>query len=719
MKRLLVAGATVLALGVQPALAQNASDTSNQAATPPAGQGAAHGQTTPGAVALPEVTVTATPASDTAGSASSATRTNTPLIQVPQSVQVLPQTLLKEQDARTLGDALVNVSGVVPTKPEEIGFTAPIVRGFPAEIYLDGLPQYGATEASNDPTSLVGVQRIEVVKGPTSTLYGGGLGSPLGGLINIVSEQPTRELGGFVAMRTGSFSTYDPYGEVNVPLGEFAAARLSGEYQGNNSWIDRVTGQRWSLNPSFSAQLDPATQLLLQGQYTHRSDLEYSGLPAAQALAGQLDRHAFPGATTGQPQTTTDNETTTITLKHAFADDLRLTVTGRYYSSNIKDYGSFFYPSAGAPNPATPTAYPIFTIYLPTRVDETTADANLSKTFSLLGLSHTVLGGLDYDYTQFRSDLGFTGVPIGTLDFAQPSGVLAYGSPPPATTQTATDRYATIAGYIQDQANYGRLHLTGSLRYTALRFEEKELLTDLTYYHLSPRIGATVDLVDGIAVYSGYSTGFRAPFQFIGLQPPKPETSKNTEVGLKLALKEIGLSGTVALFQQTRDNVATPDPTNPFYSIQTGQQRARGAEMDLVWEPRPSFSLLANCAYTDATVTADNTIPVGDALPRVPKYSGRVAARYRVLGGWAEGLSFGAGVTAYSARQLTLPNTVAVPGTALVDAQAAYDFGRYTVQLTAVNLTNRRTYDAYEYLGFPVVIPTQPLSIYATVKARF
>ncbi len=110
---------------------------------------------------------------------------------------------------------------------------------------------------------------------------------------------------------------------------------------------------------------------------------------------------------------------------------------------------------------------------------------------------------------------------------------------------------------------------------------------------------------------------------------------------------------------------------------------------------------------------------MGDALPRVPRYSGRVAARYRVLGGWAEGLSFGAGVTAYSARQLTLPNTVAVPGTALVDAQAAYDFGRYTVQLAAVNLTNRRTYDAYEYLGFPVVIPTQPLSVYATVKARF
>jgi len=225
--------------------------------------------------------------------------------------------------------------------------------------------------------------------------------------------------------------------------------------------------------------------------------------------------------------------------------------------------------------------------------------------------------------------------------------------------------------------------------------------------------------VTGMAVYAGYSTGFRAPFGFVGLEPPKPETSRNQEAGLKFALKNTGLSGTIAVFNQTRNNVATPDPSNPLYSIQTGQQRARGVETDIVWELDPSFSLLANYAHTDAEVTKDNSIPVGDKLPRVPSNSGRLAGRYRVLKGDAEGLSFGAGVTAFGRRELTLPNTVSVPGYALVDAQAAYDFGRYTLELSAVNLTGRHVYDTYEYLSFPVVMPIQPRSAYLTLKASF
>ena len=95
-----------------------------------------------------------------------ATKTDTPLVNVAQSVQVLNRTLIEEQDRRTLADALVNVSGVTPVRSEEVLFTSPIIRGFPAEIYGDGLPFYGATTTANDPTSLVGVERIDVVKGP-------------------------------------------------------------------------------------------------------------------------------------------------------------------------------------------------------------------------------------------------------------------------------------------------------------------------------------------------------------------------------------------------------------------------------------------------------------------------------------------------------------------------------------------------------------------------
>jgi iron complex outermembrane receptor protein len=185
-----------------------------------------------------------------ASDAGSATRTNTPLIDVPQSVQVLTSSLIADQDRRTLADALVNVSGVVPTKPEESSLTQPIVRGFPAEIYLDGLPVYGINAVA-DPTSLTGVERIDVVKGPTGTMYGGGAGAPLGGLINVDAVRPQDKAAGYVAFRGGSFSTLNPYADVNVPFGDTVAARITGEYQRNESWIDQVKGYRWSIQPSL------------------------------------------------------------------------------------------------------------------------------------------------------------------------------------------------------------------------------------------------------------------------------------------------------------------------------------------------------------------------------------------------------------------------------------------------------------------------------------
>ena len=649
---------------------------------------------------------------------SSATRTDTPLIETPQSVQVITRTLIEEQDRRTLGEALVNVSGVTPTRSEEVLFTSPIVRGFPAEIYLDGLPIYGATQAANDPTSLVGVERIDVVKGPTSTLYAGGTGTPLGGLINITSVRPTDRLGGMVALRGGSFGTIDPYADWNLPLGTGVAARVTGEYQHNDSWIDRVEADRWSLQPNLAVQLGGATDLFVQGKFDHRGQLEYSGIPAAQALAGDIDRNAFPGAPVGQPRTTIDNQIVTVQLRHAVSDTMRLTVTGRYYHSRSRDNGSFVFLDFYPPDPATPTTYPILTIALVTPVSEAAVDANLSARVDALGGRHEVLAGVDYDHTDFQSQLGFDGVPVGVLDLARPDYTLAFGARP-ALTVSQTDRYETVAAYAQDQATYGPLHLLASLRYTQLRFREREQGTDLTFRRVSPRIGATLDVAPGVALYAAYATAFRGAFGVVSATTPKPETSRNVEGGVKLALPAAGLSGTLALFDQTRRNVSTPDPNDIHFSIQTGAQRARGVEADLTWEPSPTLSLLATYAHTDARVTDDTIIPVGDRLPRVPRDSGRVAARYRVLDGPAKGLAFGAGLTAFGARAITLPNSVSVPGYAAVDAQAAYDLGRFTIQASVVNLGGRRAFDPYQYLSFPVVIPNQPRSAYLTLKARF
>lgn len=649
---------------------------------------------------------------------SAATRTPTPLIQVPQSVQVLTRTLIQEQDRRTLGDALVNVSGVTPTRSDEVLFIPPIVRGFPAEVYLDGLAVFAGNQQAYDPDSLVGIERIDVLKGPTATLYGGGIGTPLGGVINLESISPNDKAGGYLAMRAGSFSTWNPYGDINLPLADGIAARVTGEYQSNDSWIDKVHARRWSVQPSLSFRLDPATDLLLQGQFSRRSNLEYSGLPADAALAGTIERDAFPGSPIEQPLTTNDIRMGQATLRHAFSDRLKLTVSGRYYSSVIDEQGSFVYPGLFPTGTVAPL-YDVLPITMRNRTKEATVDANLAGDVDLLRGTHKLLVGASYDWTSFYSAMGLfvSDSPSGTIDLSNPSYDLRYTPQLPVNSYT-DDRFTTFAGYIQDQATYGPLHLTGGLRLTSLKFVENSnigVANDKTYTHLSPRIGATLDVMKGVALFAGYATAFRAPFGFIGTVSPVPETSSNIEGGVKLALAGTGLSGTIAAFRQTHDNVVTADPANVGFYVQSGRQRARGVEVDIVWEPTPAFSLLANYAYTD---TRDDGVAPGDRLIRVPKSSGRVAARYRVLHGPAKGLALGAGISAFTSRELTLPNTIAVPGYAAIDAQASYGIGRFTLSASVVNLGNRRAFDPYSYLGYPVVAPNQPRSAYVTLKVR-
>ena len=150
--------------------------------------------------------------------------TSSPIEKIAQSIQVLTRALIDDQDLRTLSDALANVSGVTPTSTFETVLQSPLVRGFNANYYIDGLPAYGLPTATVDPATLIGVARIEVAKGPSSTLYGGGTGAPLGGLINLVSPLPDPSFGGQVTARAGSFDTYGATGDISVPFGAAAGA---------------------------------------------------------------------------------------------------------------------------------------------------------------------------------------------------------------------------------------------------------------------------------------------------------------------------------------------------------------------------------------------------------------------------------------------------------------------------------------------------------------
>ena len=652
--------------------------------------------------------------------ARTATRTNTPVEKVPQSIQTLTRTFIEEQDIQTISDALTNVSGIAPSSSMEMVLQAPLIRGFSANYYFDGLPTYGLPSGISDPTSLINVERLEVAKGPTSTLYGGGAGAPLSGLINLVSRNPEQKFSGSLGVRAGSHNTFGGDADVNVPIVQDKLAfRINGNYEKADSFIDVIDSERFSVSPTLAWSISPQTSLTIRGQYNKMEQREYSGLPPELTLPGVsgLDKFGFAGAEDA-PRTSAENLLLTAELTHDFSENWTGAAAIRRYEGESKEYST--YPVL----PFLGTTYFFGSGYLPSETNMTFATVNLTGKFGYGVFKHQILIGADYDKTDYLGKMGLN-LFWGVADFGSAALNSPFGVTPPVT-DIQKDKMESFALYAQDQLSIGdRLDITAGLRWTKLDVKSNYTSsglslvdTDESYYRLTPRIGATYKIIEGVSAFAGYAEGFKGTVAAFGVTDPKPETSQSYEGGLKLAAPIKGLSGTLAIYEVTRQNVITSDPSNPFASIQSGEQRARGFEADLVYEPSPALSVLLSYAYTDAEVTKDNTLPVGDRLKRVPENAARLAARYRFQNSTLKGLEVGAGVTAVSDRELTLPNAVAVDGSTLFDAQASYALGPVTISASIVNLTDEDGFAPYNYFA-GAAIPIQPRAAYVTLRTKF
>lgn len=650
--------------------------------------------------------------------APSVTRSDVPLLQQARSVVVINRAVIDEQQLQSLSDALENVAGAVPIRENEMVLANPIVRGFDAEVFVDGLSAYGAT-AVVDPASLINVERVEVLKGPAGTLFGSGFGSALGGLINVVTKSPEAEAFGSAGWRVGSFSTSNPYFDLNLPFGEAVAFRINGEYGATDTAIDDARQRKASINPSVALQLGENSRLVLKGQFTRNQNLEYSGLPAAITVNGDFGVHPFRfSGSTDAPLTRIDNRLLTGSFVHSFSDALELTVDARAYDSRFDEYGTFFF--GGPDDPAAPTIFTLLSAYLPTDVRQYTLAPRVNWRIDQGVLRHNLIIGADVDKTDYFAQIGFNFAGIGQIDYRNRRGAPPFGDVPELGL-TQDDRFRTASVYVEDHLRIGeRWTLQAGLRGTRLEFRQPTSDTDETYNEVTPRIGTSLLLNDRVSLFAGYSEGFRGVSNFFGLAPPVPETSRQYEVGAKFAAAG-GLSGSVALYRLDRRNVviSAGDPGNPFLQEQSGEQRAQGLDVDLVFEPSPSWSALLAYAYTDTEVTRDQEPRLGDAFSRVPRHSARAAVRYRVIDGTWSGFGFGLGARASSPRELTLPNLDRVPGVTVFDAQVSYGWENIELGLSLVNLTDKRYFEPYQYLLQSVVIPGDRRSGYLNVLYRF
>jgi len=657
-----------------------------------------------------------------AAKGASVTRTPVPLIEVPQSVQVITSQLIKDQELVTLDEALRNVSGVTPSLPSEVVLVNPIVRGFEAEIFTDGLIGYGDT-AVIDPGSLWNVERIEVAKGPTSTLFGGGIGSPVGGLINLVSKTANGKTFLDGRVRASSFETYSIAGDAGAAITDSLSARVVAEYQSSEDNIDVVDIERLLIAPSVRFAPSENTEIVGRFTYTRIAQLEYAGLPAIFVDDPRVDPERFTGATNA-PRTEVENLTAQLEWTQRLNDSLTFNLRGRRYENDFKEYATSpflaFFP-CGAASGLNATSCPQIRAQLPASIDEWTVDGSLTAEFTTGAIQHVVLGGVQWDRADYDAAIGFDLLNVVPFDYANPASDFNF-FPTPALSGFNTNRYETLAVYAQDQLTIAdRLHVLASLRYSRLGLKEfvGGAGNDEVYHEWDPRLGVTFDVTEGVSLFAGYATGSRLSIFFNGTSSPVPERSESWEGGLKFALADTGLSGTLAAFRLDRTNVPTPDPTTFFTSIQTGQQRSEGIEADFIYEPSPAFSLLASYAYTDARVTADTVIPIGDRLPRVPDHRGRIAARYRFLDGGMKGLELGAGITAASSSVIALPNAAEVDGYVVADAQASYTIGGIRIGLRVDNLFGSDYFVPYQYFAQDVVRPGNPRSAFVTLGFGF
>lgn len=653
--------------------------------------------------------------------ASTATKLDMPVLETPQAISVVPRELLDEQRALQLGEALRNVAGV--SQATVYGFFDGFnLRGFNASsgaTYLDGLL------ASNDMANyeLSGLQRLEVVKGPASGLYGQG---PLSGMVNMVSKRPQEEHFVDLGVSVGSDSFYEGCIDANSPLD--ASGNLLGRinllYRTQDFFVDSSDMQRASIAPSLTWKIDTDTTLTLLG--TYQRDLIHPWSPTTAygtilpnpngsvPINRSINDRDYPAV---QHRT---YETGGYQFDHRFNDTFALH-QGLRYEDFYNSWDHWLFVNGMHEDMRTVDRF----YYGPydEHGHDLRVDTNLSAAFDTGSVGHYALLGFDYGKRQSHWVNNFDPGPY-PLDIFNP----VYGTTPEPLLYEPeyvrqTDQQRGL--YMQDHLSFGkRTTLTVGGRWDRVTGSSYgEASRDSAF---SPHAGVTFALGEATALYANYAKSFAPQIgysTFDGKALP-PERGVNLELGIKASRSDGSLSAMASLFQLTREDVATDDPAHPNFYLIAGQQRSRGLELETRWQPSAAFEFTAAYAYTRAEVTRDNVLPVGSRLEGIPRHNLNLWSRYNVAGGPLAGFGAGLGFnyqsrrpgSAYEPIDPIYHQPIVFKSYALVDAALFYSHGDWEAQINVRNLFDRR----YYVDGFSDrITPGQPRSAMLTVQRHF
>ena len=694
---------------------KNSAETS--AASPPP-----DGQAKPGTFAVPETTVSGQKENDyKTESATTATKTDTPLRDIPQSVSVVTESLVKSQNAFNLRDALKNVSGLTISAAEG-GRTGDSIniRGFAAnsDFYLDGVKDNG--QYVRDSFFL---DHVEVLKGPSSVLFGRGT---TGGIINVISKKARAELIGEADFTYGSHDFFRGTVDVGGAVTDFLNLRLNTLYQDSGSFRDFNFLDRLGLAPSIGITLTPDTKLSLQLLHQKEDSVFDYGLPLFRGKPADVPRTTFYGFSDDRLQEYTTTFAT-ATFDHRFSSDLSIRNTFRY-----GDYERLIAPICSATvtdTGRTSTVARNQHLRLGTQENFYNQTDLVWKT-SLAGIRNTWLFGTEFGWEDFdfRSK-NSTDIPsISIFD--------------PVRTRTvglgrANDLKGTLNAHNAAQTDTQAFYLQSQLEITpqwktlaGFRWDRfgthfQNRVTDeklhRTDEELSYRFGITWSPTAMQSYYFSYSNSFNPSGETFSLNPGTvnldPEENQNFELGAKVDFFDGNLSATAAIFRLEKTNARTTDPNDPDLQILAGVQRTDGVEFGLTGSITPNWYVTASYAYLDATIVESTTIQngiliEGQSPANVSPNNGAVWTSYYLT----DALEVGGGVFFQDRQFLTNSHVAKIPGFTRIDGMAAYHHEHFDVQLNLFNLTDKRY---FEWGRSNAALPGRPFAAELTLRLKY
>lgn len=551
--------------------------------------------------------------------ASTATRTNTPIRDIPQSIQVIPQQVIEDQQAIGLDEILTNVSGVVPDGSNG-NFTESFnIRGFDnTPVLQDGFRQFGGFGQNFVETA--NLEQVEVLKGPASILYGE---IEPGGIINLVTKKPLAQPLYEAKLQLGNRALVRPQIDFSDALTSDGrlSYRLNALYRHENSFRDFDQDfKRFFIAPVISWQIGDRTDLTIQLDYTDDESPFDTGLPASGNGIVDVPFESI----IEEPDSIVENETINIgySLEHRFSDNWRLRNAFRFSERDIFLNGPItidFDQETGD-----------LSRFLGIQNDDIenyTLQTNVVGEFDTGSVQHTLLFGVDLNRTDDRSISRFDFFALETLNIFDPVfGVFDNVDPDDVPVGSDVDVQSDRLGiYLQDQIEIlDNLILLAGVRYDTIEnttvngpddFGTEASETTENFDDVNPRFGLVYQPIPQISLFGSYSQSFSPSFDTDSSGDLlEPEKGEGFEFGVKGEILEGKLLATLGYFNITKKNVATPDPEDFFSSVATGEQSSQGIEFDLIGEIMPGWNIVASYAYIDAEVTEDNAIEVGNRL---------------------------------------------------------------------------------------------------------